>query len=71
MTTITVRLSEEERRELREHGKISEVVREAVRAYLSNKNSARAIARLKELQRTPIRTGIEADLELLRTDRSR
>jgi Arc/MetJ-type ribon-helix-helix transcriptional regulator len=70
-TTITVRLSERERRELKEHGKISEVVREALRAYLRSKNSARTITRLKDLQKTPIRTTIEGDLKLLRADRDR
>jgi len=70
-TTITVRLSERERRELKKHGKISEIVREALQLYLRSKNSARTIARLRELQKPPVRTTIEEDLRLLRTDRDR
>ena len=70
-TTITVRLSERERRELKGHGKISDVVREALRLYLRNKSSSRTIARLRELQKTPVRTAIGEDLKLLRADRDR
>jgi len=70
-TTITVRLSERERRALEGEGKISEVVREALRLYLRNKSSSRTIASLRELQNTPVRTNLSEDLKLLRTDRDR
>lgn len=69
--TITVRLSQQERKELERHGKISEVVREAVRLYMRSRNSRRIIARLKELQESPIRTTIHEDLRHIRTDRQR
>jgi Arc/MetJ-type ribon-helix-helix transcriptional regulator len=69
--TITVRLSEAERKELRRHGRISEVVREAIRLYLRTKNSKGVISRLKELQKTVPHTSIEQDLELIRADRER
>ena len=69
--TITVRLSETERQELRRHGRLSDVVREAIRLYLGTKNSKRVISRLKELQKTPLRTSIDQDLDLIRTDRER
>jgi Arc/MetJ-type ribon-helix-helix transcriptional regulator len=71
-STITVRLSEKERRELQRYGKISEVVREALRLYLRNRASRGIISRLKELQKiTTMRTAIQDDLQLIRTDRER
>jgi len=71
-STITVRLSEKERRELQKHGRISEIVREAIRLYLRNRASRRVVSRLKELQKTEFtRTTIEDDLRLIRTDRER
>ena len=71
-STITVRLSEKERRELQKHGRISESVREAIRLYLRNRASRRVVSRLKELQKTEFtRTTIEDDLRLIRTDRER
>ena len=69
--TITVRLSEAERKELRRHGRVSEVVREAIRLYLRTKNSKGVISRLKELQKTGPHPSIEQDLELIRADRER
>ena len=71
MTTITVRLSQREKEELGEHGKVSEVVREALRLYLRTKNSKRLISRLRELQKSPPRTSIEEDVRLIRADRER
>ena len=70
-TTITVRLSEKERKELAKHGRISEVVREALSLYLQEKNSRRIIARLRELQKSTIRSTIQEDLRLIRVDRDR
>jgi Arc/MetJ-type ribon-helix-helix transcriptional regulator len=69
--TITVRLSRHERNELEQHGKISEVVREALRLYLRSRNSRRIIARLKELQKLPVRTTSQEDLQLIQADRER
>ncbi len=70
-SSITVRLSEKERKELAKHGKISEVVREALSLYLREKNSRQIISRLKELQKIPVRSTIEEDLRLIRADRDR
>lgn len=69
--TITVRLSEKERRELARHGKISDVVRDALSLYLRERNSKRIIGRLKELQKSPVRSTIQEDLRLIRADRGR
>ena len=71
-STISVRLSEKERRQLEKHGKISEVVREALRAYLRRKDSERIVSRLKELQKTkPLGSTVQDDLHLIRADRQR
>ena len=70
-STITVRLSEKERKELARHGKISDVVRDALSLYLREKNSRRIIGRLRELQKTPVRSTIQEDLRLIRADRDR
>jgi Arc/MetJ-type ribon-helix-helix transcriptional regulator len=70
-STITVRLSEKERKELAKHGKISEVVREALSLYLREKNSRRIISRLKNLQKFSIGSAIQGDLRLIRADRDR
>jgi Arc/MetJ-type ribon-helix-helix transcriptional regulator len=70
-STITVRLSEKQRKELAKHGKISEVVRDALSLYLREKNSRRIISRLRELQKSPVRSTIQEDLRLIRADRDR
>jgi Arc/MetJ-type ribon-helix-helix transcriptional regulator len=70
-STITVRLSEKERQELSRHGKISDVVRDALSLYLREKNSRRIIGRLRELQKSPVQSTIQEDLRLIRADRDR
>lgn len=69
--TITVRISEKERKELAKHGRISEVVRDALCLYLRERNSRRIISRLRELQKSPVRSTIKEDLRLIRADRDR
>jgi len=68
---ITVRLSEKERKALAKHGKISDVVRDALRFYLREKDTRRVISHLRELQKSPIRSTIQDDLQLIRADRNR
>lgn len=70
-STITVRLSEKERKALAKHGKISDVVRDALSLYLREKDSRRIISRLRELQKSPARGTIYEDLQLIRADRNR
>jgi len=70
-STISVRLSEKERKELAKHGKISDVVRDALSLYLREKSSRRIITRLKELQKFPVRSTIQEDLRLIKSDRDR
>jgi hypothetical protein len=70
-SSIAVRVSEKEKRELAKHGKISDVVRDALSLYLREKSSRRIISRLRELQKSPVRTTIQEDLVLIRADRDR
>jgi len=70
-STITVRLSEKERKELAKHGRISDVVRDALSLYLREKNSRKIIGRLLELQKSKVQSRIEEDLRLIRADRGR
>jgi len=70
-STITVRLSDKEKKELAKHGRISDVVRDALSLYLREKSSRKIIGRLRELQRSKVRTTIEEDLRFIRADRNR
>jgi len=71
-TSITVRLSEEEVRELKKYGSVSEVVREAIHLYIRFENTRQTLKRLQELQTSHrIRATTEEDLRLLREDRQR
>jgi len=70
-STITVRLSEKERKELAKHGRISDVVRDALSLYLREKNSRKIVDRLLELQKSKVRSGIGEDVRFIRADRDR
>ena len=57
---------------MKKHGKISDVVREALRIYLRREDSERIISRLKEMQKTKTLGGtVQGDLRLIRADRQR
>lgn len=72
MTTISIRISEEEKKELKKHGELSKVVRDAITLYLNSKRSREAIRRLKELQKTEKATTTRREeITLLRKDRHR
>ena len=71
MTVITVRLSEKEKSSLEKYGKISDVVREAVHAYLNNKKADEVLKKLEQYQKAnPIDTSTEAIVAMVREDRS-
>ncbi len=72
MPVITVRISDEERRQLRGRGKISDVVREAIRFYINSRKREKALRKLKELQeRYKVKTSVAEDLKLIKEDRAR
>jgi hypothetical protein len=72
MPTITVRISEEDRKRLLKYGAVSRSVREALQVYLDAKKSQELIARLEELQhRNPVRTTSVEEIHLIEEDRGR
>jgi hypothetical protein len=72
MPTITVRISEEEKKRLLQHGELSKSVREAVRLYLDTDRSRELFAKLSELQRkNPVRTTTKKEVRMINEDRSR
>lgn len=72
MPTISVRISEKEKKELSEFGSVSEAVREGLKMYLRRKKTIKILRKLERLQiDNPMRTMTLEDIELLRTDRRR
>jgi Arc/MetJ-type ribon-helix-helix transcriptional regulator len=70
--SITVRLTPEEIREIKKHGRVSDVVRQAIRLFMQTQRSQKAIEELKQLQASSdIRITIDEDLNLIRGDRQR
>ena len=72
MPTITVRVSDEEKKRLLKRGALSKSVREAIELYLSTSRSEELIRRLEELQRkNRTRTTTAEDVRLIKEDRAR
>jgi hypothetical protein len=72
MPTITVRISEEEKKKLLQRGELSKAVREAVKRYLDEDRSRELLARLDELQRkNPVKTTISKEVRMINEDRDR
>jgi hypothetical protein len=72
MPTITVRISEEEKKKLLEHGQLSKIVREALKLYLNSDRSSELLARLDELQKkNPVKTTTSKEVRLISEDRRR
>ncbi|MFH0850323.1 MAG: hypothetical protein V1924_05225 [Candidatus Bathyarchaeota archaeon] len=70
--SITVRLTPEEIEEIKKHGRVSDIVRQALRMYMQAQSSRQVIEELKRLQASSnIQTTIEEDLSLIRGDRLR
>jgi len=72
MKTISVRISEEEKRQLKKYGKLSDTLREGMKLYLSKKKSDELLCKLEKLQsESRIKTSIEEEVKLIREDRKR
>lgn len=72
MPTITVRISEEEKKKLIQRGELSKSVREAVKLYLNTDRSHELLVRLDELQKkNPVRTTTAKEVRLINEDRRR
>ena len=72
MKTVSVRISEEEKRQLRKYGKLSDTLREGMKLYLNKKKSDELLCKLEKLQsESRIETSIEEEVKLIREDRER
>ncbi len=72
MPVITVRISDDEKRQLRSRGRISDVIREAIRFYINSRKREKALRKLEELQeRYKVKTTAAEDLKLIKEDRAR
>ena len=72
MPSITVRISEEEKKSLLRRGNLSETVREAVELYLDTKRSQELIGKLERLQRKDrIMASPEDEVRMISEDRKR
>ena len=72
MPTITVRISEEEKKKLLRRGELSKTVRAAVKLYLNSERSRELLGRLDELQkRNPVQTTTAEEIRLINEDRKR
>jgi len=70
MTVITVRLSENEKNSLEKYGKISDVVRDAIKMYVNNKKAREALKKLEEYQKkNPVTTTTDEIVAMIREDR--
>lgn len=72
MPMVTFRISEEEKKRLASHGRISDTVREAVRRYLDSEDSEAVFKKLRKLQqRDRVKTTREEIVKMIKEDRYR
>jgi hypothetical protein len=72
MNTVSVRISEEEKRQLQKYGKLSDTLRQGMKLYLNKKKSEELFSKLEKLQaENPIKTSTEEEVRLIREDRNR
>jgi len=70
--TVSVRISEEEKRQLKKYGKLSDTLREGMKLYLNKKKSDELLCKLEKLQSaSQIKTSTEEEVKLIREDRKR
>ena len=72
MKTVSVRISEEDKRQLKKYGRLSDTLREGMKLYLYKKKSDELLCKLEKLQsESQIKTSIEEEVKLIREDRER
>jgi uncharacterized protein YlbG (UPF0298 family) len=72
MNTVSIRITEEEKNQLKKYGKISDTLREGMKLYLNKKKSDELLRKLEKLQsESQIKTSIEQEVKLIREDRER
>ena len=72
MPTISVRISEQEKKRLLTYGELSTSIREALELYLDGKKSQEYLRKLEQLQRkNPMKTTSAEEVRLIKEDRRR
>ena len=72
MTTVCVRISEQEKRELMKYGSLSNTLRDAMKLYLDTKKSEEILSKLADLQaKNPLKISSEEIVKSIREDRNR
>jgi uncharacterized protein YlbG (UPF0298 family) len=72
MKTVSIRITEEEKNQLKKYGKISDSLREGMRLYLNKKKSDELLRKLEKLQsQNKTKTTIEQEVKLIKEDRER
>jgi hypothetical protein len=72
MKTVCVRISEEEKNQLKKYGRLSDTLRDAMKLYLNTKKSDELLRKLGELQaKQPVGASTEEEVRLIREDRNR
>lgn len=72
MTTLSVRISEEEKRELLKYGSLSDSLREGLKLYLGQRKTERLLSKLEALQaKNRVKGSAYFDAKLIREDRNR
>ncbi len=72
MATISVRIPDEQKKELLKYGSLSESLREGIKLYIGKRKSEKLIRKLEVLQsKSHIKTSAAADLKLIKQDRNR
>jgi hypothetical protein len=72
MPTISVRISEQDKKRLLKHGALSKSIREALDLYLNTKQTQELLARLEKLQqRNTVKTTSAEEVRLINEDRNR
>lgn len=72
MPTVSVRLSDEDKRRLAKYGSLSDGIREAIRLYINSRKTRETLSRLEELQVADgVKTKPEDEARMIREDRKR
>ena len=72
MTSVCVRITEEEKQELLKYGSLSHSIREAMELYLNTKKTQEILKKLGELQaKNPVKTPSDEIVRMIREDRNR
>ena len=70
-TVITVRLTEDEKKELESYGKISDIVRDALRLYIKKRKTDQLFKELEEFQKKHrIKINRDEIVSMIREDRN-